>query len=137
MRVHNNFLRVIYLILVIFFIWLALATRQHPQWFHPLVAQYGGDAIWAGMFLLLLRVFFLKIRLWKLALFAYTLGVITECLQLWHVSWIEAIRSTRLGGLIIGYGFLWSDIVCYAAGILLACILILLLERFFLSRRTT
>jgi hypothetical protein len=136
MRSNNISLRIIYFLLAIFFVWLALATRQHPQWFHPFVTKYGGDTIWAGMFLLLLRAFFLQKKLWKLALFAYTLGVITECLQLWHDPFIDAIRSTRIGGLLIGYGFLWSDMICYAVGILFACLAIIILERIFLRRKT-
>ncbi len=43
--------RIFYGTCVIFLTWLALATRHHPQWFHPLIQQYGGDTIWAGMFL--------------------------------------------------------------------------------------
>ncbi len=27
------------------------------------------------------------------------------------------IRQTTLGGLILGFGFLWSDLVCYALGV--------------------
>jgi hypothetical protein len=42
---------------------------------------------------------------------------------LYHAGWIDAIRATRLGGLILGYGFLWSDLVCYAAGVGLGAIL--------------
>ncbi len=26
-------------------------------------------------------------------------------------------RHTTLGGLILGFGFLWSDLVCYALGV--------------------
>ena len=27
-----------------------------------------------------------------------------------------SLRSTTLGGLLLGYGFLWSDLVCYTVG---------------------
>lgn len=39
-----------------------------------------------------------------------------ELSQLYHALWIDAIRNTTLGGLIIGFGFLWSDLVCYTIG---------------------
>ena len=31
--------------------------------------------------------------------------------------WIDSIRHTTLGGLVLGFGFLWSDLACYAAGV--------------------
>ena len=37
--------------------------------------------------------------------------------QLYHAPWIDSIRHTTLGGLILGYGFLWSDLACYAVGV--------------------
>jgi Protein of unknown function (DUF2809) len=122
--------KIIYLLLFIFCTWLAIATRTHAAWFHPFIAEYGGDTIWAGMFLFFLRVFFVKIKSWKLALISFGLGVADEVLQLYHAPWIEAIRHTRIGGLMLGFGFLWSDIVCYAVGTLLAFIIVVLIERF-------
>ncbi len=124
-----NFRKIIYFFFFLFFTWLALATRKHPAWFYPFIAEYGGDIIWAGMFLFFLRIFFGKVDLWKLALVNYALGVADEVLQLYHAPWIEALRKTRLGGLILGYGFLWSDVLCYAAGTLLAFLLISLIEK--------
>ncbi len=121
--------KIIYLLLFIFFTWLAIATRTHAVWFHPFVQEYGGDTIWAGMFLFFLRIFWGKANLLKLALICYLIGVSVELLQLYHAPWIEAIRQTRIGGLILGFGFLWSDIVCYAVGIVIAYCMVVLIER--------
>ena len=41
----------------------------------------------------------------------------------YHAPWIDSIRQTTLGGLILGFGFLWSDLACYAAGVGLGVIL--------------
>ena len=68
-------------------------------------------------------------KLWKLALICYVLGVADELLQLYHAPWIESIRQTRIGGLILGFGFLWSDIICYAVGIVIAYVMVVLIER--------
>jgi hypothetical protein len=121
--------KLIFLLLFVFCTWLAIATRTHSQWFYPLVANYGGDTIWAAMFLFLLRIFFGSISLWKLALFNYALGVADEVLQLYQAPWINAIRHTRIGGLILGFGFLWSDIACYAIGTFIAFFFIFLIEK--------
>lgn len=42
-----------------------------------------------------------------------------EISQLFSTPFLKLARSTLLGGLIFGYGFLWSDIVCYTVGALL------------------
>jgi len=72
---------------------------------------------------------FLQTALWKLALAAFLLGVADEFSQLYHASWADAIRATTLGRLLFGAGFLWSDILCYAVGILMAFVIIWLGER--------
>ncbi len=46
-------------------------------------------------------------------------SVAIELSQLYHASWIDSIRQTTLGGLILGFGFLWSDLACYAVGVVL------------------
>jgi hypothetical protein len=120
--------RILYCCIFIFLIWLALATRHHPSWFLPLIVEYGGDVIWAGMFLFFLRMLFLKIDLWKLALINYALGAADEFSQLYRAQWANQVRATTLGRLLFGAGFLWNDILCYAIGTLLAFIIIWFIE---------
>ena len=122
--------RITYLCLFAFFIWLALATRHHPQWFHPLIAKYGGDTIWAGDFLFFLRMIFPKTNLLKLAIFNYLFGVADEVSQLWHTPWLEAIRHTTFGKLMLGLGFMWSDIVCYFVGTVIAFCFAIVIDKF-------
>ena len=40
-----------------------------------------------------------------------------EFSQLYHAPWADAIRGTWLGGLVLGSGFLWSDLACYTIGV--------------------
>ena len=120
--------RIIYLLCFVFFTWLALATRSQRQWFHPFIITYGGDTIWAGMFLFFLRMIFLRTALWKLALIAFCLGVADEISQLYHAPWADAVRATTPGRLLFGVGFLWSDMLCYAVGIAMAFIIISIME---------
>jgi glycopeptide antibiotics resistance protein len=40
-----------------------------------------------------------------------------EISQLYHSQWIDLLRKTRIGGLVLGYGFLWSDLLSYTVGI--------------------
>ncbi len=45
------------------------------------------------------------------------LAFLVEISQLYHAPWIDSIRQTTLGGLVLGFGFLWTDLVCYSVGI--------------------
>jgi hypothetical protein len=62
----------------------------------------------------------------KVGLIGLTFSFIIEISQLYQSPWINNIRKTRLGGLVLGFGFLWSDIVCYLIGIGMG----ILIERF-------
>lgn len=42
-----------------------------------------------------------------------------EFLQLWHPPWLQAMRSTLPGRLILGNTFVWSDFWSYLSGSLL------------------
>jgi Flp pilus assembly protein TadB len=60
---------------------------------------------------------------WVVAVLALSVSVAVELSQLYHAPWIDSMRSTTVGGLLLGYGFLWSDLACYAAGVGLASLI--------------
>ena len=122
-------LRLLYLILAAFFFWLAFATRNHPQWFPEIVAIYGGDIFWTTMVVFALRSVLLKPSVWKLVTFTSILGAVTEASQLYHTPWLDDFRNTKFGGILLGHGFLWSDIVCYVIGAVFAGLIITIIEK--------
>ena len=69
----------------------------------------------------------------RLALGAAAFALAIELSQLYHAPWLDAVRATRPGALILGFGFLWSDLACYAVGIALAALIDCLL---FWARQT-
>lgn len=85
----------------------------------PFLKKYGGDALWAAM------VFFLMGLLcpgWKkarlaLASLVFSWGI--EFTQLYHAPWIDAIRSHRLGALILGSTYSTPDLAAYVVGVLI------------------
>lgn len=54
---------------------------------------------------------------------AIAIAFAVEYSQLYHAAWIDSIRRTRIGALVLGSGFLWSDLVCYAVGVGIAALL--------------
>lgn len=96
---------------------LGLLSRRSPESLPQFVAQYAGDTLWAlaaflGLGLLLPTSSTIKVAALAL-LFSYSI----EISQLYQAPWINQIRHTLLGGLILGYGFLWSDLICYTIGV--------------------
>ncbi|MCE3282695.1 MAG: hypothetical protein K0Q66_1432 [Chitinophagaceae bacterium] len=121
--------RLLFFILFVFCIWFALLTRSHAAWFPGVIAEFGGDIFWAAGFLFLVKTIFLRKPDWKLAIISYLLGVFVELQQLLQFSWLVAIRDTQLGAKMLGIVFVWTDLVCYAIGILLAFFTLRLVAR--------
>ena len=109
--------RLIYLVLVAMTIVTGLASRHYSSSLPHWVESYLGDTLWALMvFLLVGSLFHTKSTLWA-AIVALAFSYLIEISQLYHAPWIDALRANWLGGLILGFGFLWSDLVCYTVGI--------------------
>lgn len=109
--------RYIYSLLLVITIVTGLASRHLPGILPHWVQLYLGDTLWAIMvFLLFGFVFSKKSTLWvAIAALAFSFGI--EISQLYHASWIDTLRAYPLGGLILGFGFLWSDLICYTIGV--------------------
>lgn len=54
---------------------------------------------------------------------------IIELSQLIDSNWLNTLRHTTLGRYTLGEGFLWSDLLCYTFGIILAYIIDLKLAK--------
>lgn len=107
----------IYIFLVISTIVIGLLSRAD---FIPiLIYPYLGDVLYALMVFFLLGLLFPSMHSIKLSLFAIIICFLIEVSQLYQADWINAIRNTRLGGLLLGYGFIWSDLISYLIGGLL------------------
>lgn len=102
---------------------LGLASRRFRGALPGAVGAYGGDVLWAAMVYLLAAAVWPRTSVRRLAAGAAIFSLAIELGQLYHAPLIEAVRQTRIGGLILGFGFLWSDLACYAAGIALAAAL--------------
>lgn len=113
--------RIIYLILLIGTVALGLASRRY-SFLPSFVHLYIGDALWGLMVFFIFGFLFPKQSTLRLALFALCFSYMIEFSQIYHAPWIDSIRHTRLGGLVLGFGFLWSDLVAYVAGISLGAL---------------
>jgi Protein of unknown function (DUF2809) len=109
--------RITYAAGILIVILLGLASRSGSPLIPELVKEYAGDTLWALVAYLTVAFFFPRLPILKVALVAGLFSLSIEVSQLYHADWIDNIRRLRLGGLMLGQGFLWSDLICYFAGI--------------------
>ncbi|HDR7567092.1 DUF2809 domain-containing protein [Bacillus mycoides] len=109
--------RLLYAVFTIVVIILGLSSRKFAFALPDLLNGYLGDALWALMIFTGFGFLFPKIEMKKLAFISLIFCYGIEISQLYHAEWIDSIRATTLGGLVLGYGFLWSDLVAYTIGV--------------------
>lgn len=96
---------------------LGLGIRANLLPLPPLLITYTPDVLWAMMVFALATFIAPHHSPPVVALAALGFALIMECSQLYQAEWINDLRATRAGGLLLGHGFLWSDIVCYGVGV--------------------
>ena len=96
---------------------LGIGSRRYAHALPGFIAAYAGDTLWALAAFLGIRLILPRASTRTVAMLAMAFSVAIELSQLYHAPWIDSIRHTTLGGLILGFGFLWSDLVCYALGV--------------------
>ncbi|KFN15383.1 MULTISPECIES: DUF2809 domain-containing protein [Bacillus] len=109
--------RLLYAILTIIVVILGLASRKFAYALPNLLNAYLGDALWALMIFIGFGFLFHKMKTKKIAFLSLLFCYGIEISQLYHADWIDNIRATTLGGLVLGYGFLWSDLLAYTIGV--------------------
>ncbi|WP_035609707.1 DUF2809 domain-containing protein [Haloferula sp. BvORR071] len=83
------------------------------------VEKYGGDLLWALMAFFGFGLLFHRSSTRRFGLISLGFAWGIEFLQLYHAPWIDGIRATRIGHLILGSTFNPPDLLAYAAGIAL------------------
>jgi hypothetical protein len=96
---------------------LGIGSRRHAAHLPEFVVQYTGDTCWALALFLVLGLVLPRASSGRIAALTLAGSFLVEVSQLYHAPWIEAVRQTTLGGLVLGFGFLWSDLACYVVGI--------------------
>lgn len=108
-------LRLLYLFPAIFFAFFALLTRADFQ-MPVVIVRYAGDYLWGIMLYFLLCALLPTYVGFKNLLLALFISYSVESLQLYQADWIMKVRANTWGGLLLGHGFLWSDILLYTLG---------------------
>ncbi|MFX3623217.1 MAG: DUF2809 domain-containing protein [Ectobacillus sp.] len=109
--------RLAYGVILILVMLLGLYTRKRADLIPSVLNPYIGDALWALMIFIGFGILFNTANIKTVAFIALSFCYAIEWSQLYHGYWIDELRGTTLGGLVLGYGFLWSDLLAYFIGI--------------------
>lgn len=96
---------------------LGLGSRRFGDALPGFVAAYAGDTLWALAAFLGIGLLVPRASTGIVALAALGVSLAVELSQLYHAPWIDSIRGTTPGGLLLGFAFVWSDLACYAVGV--------------------
>ena len=117
----------VYTLLALFVVTLfGLLAKAYPGPGREFVNHWGPASVAYETFFMLLT-FLLIPRRNAIIPIAITVCLVTsalEFLQLWQPAWLQAVRSTSVGGTLLGNTFSWWDIPAYLVGCLLGCLLL-------------
>lgn len=113
----------IYIGIIITTIIMGLGSRYFAIYLPRWVNLYFGDFLWAFMIFFIFALIFRKKNTLEIFVVSLIYCYLIEISQLYHGAWIDKIRQTTVGHLMLGRGFLWSDLISYTIGILLASLI--------------
>lgn len=110
--------RIIYAVLGVLIILLGLLSRRIT-----FIPAFTGDLLWATMIFFIVRFVLFRASFSLITIISLLVCYLVELSQLYQSGWINQIRQTTFGRLVLGQGFLWSDLIAYAVGILLGLLI--------------
>lgn len=104
--------RFLYFILVVFIIIIGLLSRLKD-----IIPLWIGDALYAAMMFFITRFIFPNKTSRFIFIASLCFCFLIEFSQLYQADWINKLRVTWPGHMILGQGFLWSDLIAYILGV--------------------
>lgn len=114
--------RLLYALLAVAVVAAGLFWRSGLIPLPPWLSNNGGDALWALMVFVGCGFLLPRASTLVVALLALTFSWGVEFSQLYHASWLDAVRTTLPGRLVLGTTFNWPDLPAYAVGVMLGAL---------------
>ncbi|WP_372630495.1 DUF2809 domain-containing protein [Cohnella sp.] len=108
--------RMFYLAAAALLIVLGLGVRRYSSGLPPLISVHAGDALWAAMVYCGFRALLVGRSKLAALMAALMFSFAIEFSQLYQAEWINGVRATTVGALIMGHGFLAVDLIRYFIG---------------------
>ena len=94
---------------------LGLLSRRYPL--PGILAEYTGDALYATAAYAGYALFWPRGPSRALALLAFGSCLAVELSQAVNIKFLNDLRSTAVGAMLLGAGFKWPDLLAYLAGV--------------------
>ena len=117
------------LLVIAFVIPLGLYSKVYDGPASSWVNNSLGGVLYVIFWSLLFSLLAVRIKSWKIVSLVFLITCTIEFLQLWHPSFLEAVRSTFFGVTLLGNSFSWLDMVHYVIGSLASLGLLIILRR--------
>jgi hypothetical protein len=112
-----------YLVFAIGTIAVGLTVHLGGSFLPPIFRDLLGDALWAMMIVWWMGVAAPQLPLRSRGLAALAVCVAVELSQRHHTPWLDALRRTLPGHLVLGSGYDPRDFPAYAVGVVVAVVL--------------
>jgi hypothetical protein len=113
----------IYLSIILATVIMGLGSRHFAMYLPRWVNLYLGDFLWAFMMFFIFAILLRGKSTLQIIAISLAYCYLIEISQIYHSPWIDYIRQSTVGHLILGRGFLWSDLISYTIGILAASVI--------------
>ena len=90
-----------------------------------------GDFLYAIMIYVLMRIILINKKAYQIVFLSLITCYSIEFLQIYQADWIIELRKTLFGKYVLGQGFLWTDILAYTFGVLIALLLESFIHQYF------
>ncbi|GAB2988238.1 DUF2809 domain-containing protein [Mucilaginibacter puniceus] len=117
--------RITWFVIICITILLGLASR-----YFSIIPLFVGDILWATMVYFIVRFLFINKPASFIATVSLLFSFAIEFSQIYKAPWIDNIRPTLFGRLVLGATFNWGDMVCYTVGVGIG----VLVEKYLLPR---
>jgi len=97
---------------------LGILSRKYADFLPDFINVFLGDSLWALMIYSFSAMIFKSKSSNRLLIISLLVCYIVEFSQLYQAPWINQIRQTTIGYLVLGNTFVWSDLVSYTLGVL-------------------
>lgn len=113
--------RVLAFLSVVAIVPIGISTKFYHGIGEQWVSDYLGDVFYEMAWCWFFFIFFpTRKAIWKIPLAVFIVTCCIEFLQLWHPLWLQIIRSTFAGRMLLGTTFVAADFFYYAIGCLLS-----------------
>ena len=116
--------RLTWFILIVITIVAGLLSRHFAG-----IPLFIGDILWATMVYFIVRFLFITKTIKWVVVASLVFCFCIEFSQLYKAPWINSLRHTLFGRLVLGETFLWGDLLSYMVGIGIAVLVELVVEK--------